>query len=672
MSETDSTRSAAILRLGREPRLAHQALFAHRHPNVTPPFHYEMIDLWHGPDPRVLIKAFRGGAKSSISEEAIIIQAGFRRFKNGIVLGETYERAVERLRAIKHELEHNDYIEELFGNLVGETWSEGKIILSNGVIIQAFGRGQSLRGSKHLDARPDRAFIDDFENEESVASDEAIGKAKRWLMSVVMPAMNPRAVIRINGTPLHPKAVIEQLSADPGWVTRTYPIESVGRDGERVATWEDRFPLHEVERIKESYRRLGLLDNYAQEFMCKAEDVTQKVFTSSMFKIEPTVRTWQPTYAMYDPARTVKTTSASTGKAVFSWIGNRLIVWETAAGMWKPDEIINDMFKTDEQYRPVVMGIERDGLEEFILQPLRQEQVRRATAIPIRPMKAPKGKLDFIKGLQPFFKAGEIIFVKDMPDAVAQFLSYPHDRIDIPNALAYAMLLRPGMPVYDGFMATHVADTVPVIGGQPLFLAVNSSMSVTTGVLLQFYQGGFRVIHDWAREGDAGANLGDIVREAGLVAGAGRGFGAPAVRLYAGSAHFGLHDTIGLRAAARRVPCDVGRGGSEFTGREEIRAMLARLSRGVPAFQVASGARWTLNALSGGYCREVLKSGVLTAEAVDGPYKVLMEGVESFAALLKTGMVGDDTPVHYETTADGRRFISSRVQHGHAGRHGRY
>ena len=48
---------------------------------------------------------------------------------------------------------------------------------------------------------------------------------------------------------------------------------------------------------------------------------------------------------------------------------------------------------------------------------------------------------------------------------------------------------------------------------------------------------------------------------------------------------------------------------------------------------VSTAARWTLNALSGGYCREVTKHGQLTDQAIEGPYRTLMEGIETFAAL---------------------------------------
>ena len=54
-------REDLITKLGLNPRLAHDALFAHRHPNTTPAFHGEIIDLWHDQQTKyAIIKAFRG------------------------------------------------------------------------------------------------------------------------------------------------------------------------------------------------------------------------------------------------------------------------------------------------------------------------------------------------------------------------------------------------------------------------------------------------------------------------------------------------------------------------------------------------------------------------------------------------------------------------------------
>jgi hypothetical protein len=653
--EDEKQRQDVILKFARDRWLAHRTLFAHRHPNLSPDFHRDIVAAWHSDAPFFQFLAFRGAGKSTLSEEGITIEACLRTFHNGIILGETYERACERLRSIKHEFENNPYIEDLFGSQVGQTWTEGKIVLTNGIILQAYGRGQSLRGAKHLDQRPDRAFADDIEDEESVFTPEARDKVKRWWMSTVMPAMAPGFKLRMAATPLHPQALAMEILKDPTWRSLRIPVYRLDPvTGEEIAAWPDRFPLDWVHKEKERYQRLGAADQFQQEYMCEAEDPAMKPFTAGLFKSEAIVRTWQAVYAMVDPARTVKATSASTGVAVWSWINNRLIVWDGYAKLWRPDEIIADMFRIADQFNPVAIGVEEDGLAEFILQPLRQEQIRRGLAIPVRALKAPRGKLDFIRSLQPFFKAGEVIFAGECADLKAQLLSFPSGRIDAPNALAYALKLRPGSVIYEDFSVQNIAEDMAAEAGLRPVLAVNAAQEATTGVLLGFSGGSLRVYADWAREGDPGLVLGDIVREAAVEAG-------PRVRVFAPLQHFSGHDTIGLRPAAAKIPIEIHRGGPAHQGREEIRALLRRQVKGFPALRVSSRARWTLNAFSGGYCRQVNKSGALADSPQEGVYKTLMESIESFAALMRISERDEeDGQVNYGVTSSGRRFISAR------------
>ena len=652
---SEDPREGVILRLGRNKRLAHAALFGHRHPNETPDLHYRIIDLWHSSLPKVEVMAFRGAGKSTLSEESIIVEACLRQFKNGIILGASYELACERLMSVKYELETNPFIEELFGDMVGSTWNEGEIILSNGVKIQAKGIEQSMRGTKHLDQRPDRLFADDIEEEENVATPEARLKLLRRFMKVVIPALAPEARIRVAATPLDKEALAMQLRNNPSWVTEVFPVEFIDDAGERRAAWPDRYSLEWIDKTKAEYERLGLMTEYKQEYMCEAEDPATKTFTADMFRVEPTVRTWHATFAMFDPARSVKTTSSSTGWAVWSWVNNRMIVWDGGAGLWKPDEIVNQIFVIDEQYSPVELGVERDGLEEFILQPLRQEQSRRNIIVPIRAMKAPVGKLSFIKGLQPFFKAREIIFSRPMPELQAQLLSFPSGRIDAPNALAYALKMRPGAPVYEDFNVVNIVDDLPLSARTPAWLAVNATTAWTTGVLVQSVEGVVHVVADWVREGDPGSVLASIVASAGLEA------GRTPLRVVAGPMHFTGHDAVGLRAAALKVPVSLRTGADLATGQAELRELLKRTSRGSPALQVSTAARWTLNAFSGGYCRDVLRTGELSDFTKTGPHKVLMEGLEAFAGLLRGGVAGDDdSERNYAYAPDGRRYLSAR------------
>ena len=131
MASTDvhASREEIVLRFGRDRKLAHQVLFKHRHPDATPPFHHELTDAWHSPIPNFLAMAFRGGAKSTLAEEAIVLGAAMGLIRNVLILGSNSDRANDRLRSIKHEIETNDLLIQLYGELVGTTWKDRKSVV---------------------------------------------------------------------------------------------------------------------------------------------------------------------------------------------------------------------------------------------------------------------------------------------------------------------------------------------------------------------------------------------------------------------------------------------------------------------------------------------------------------------------------------------------------------
>lgn len=657
MSEIDKT--VALVELANNPRLAHDFFFKHRHEDVTPDFHYEAIDLLHSPDQFAQIEAFRGGAKSTITEECIILEAAFGWFKNGIILSASRSQAMDRLRVIKHELEFNERIIAFFGYLGGTTadvWNEDEIILSNGVRIQALGRGQSFRGTKHLEARPDRLWLDDLEDDESARDEDACESVKLWFLKVALPAIDNRhGKVRVLATPLHPKSLVMQLRSSPGWQSKIYPIKFINpTTGEWEATWPDKYSMEWVNAKEQEMRSLGASQEFAQEYMCAPEDPTTKLFVPEHYRVRPHIRTWQAVFAAYDPARTVNQKSATTGKAVFSWIGSKLVIWDGGGFRWLPHEMIDDMFNTHEEYNLVTLGVETHGLHEFIMQPLRQQQALRHELLPIENLIPPKDKHNFIRGLQPFFAAGEVEFAADLPEAKHQLLGFPTGKIDFPNALAYALLMRPGQPIFIDFdYKTHIVETLRPFRNHPLFCAVGATQQHTTAILTQFIDGVFYVFGDYVQEGPPGDRLSDILKTIGV------DFNR-AVSLLAIREHFKDFDTIGLRAAAAKIPIAVRRAGDTVAGRSEIRDLLRTNRGGAPRFVCSPRARWTLNGFAGGYARPIERRGAVADEPRDGPYKTLMSALEGFAGMMHYQDTRQDE-VSYAYTESGRKFISSRA-----------
>lgn len=643
--------------------LAHSVLFAHRHPQGSAPFHAQMIDDFHSRIPFVLDLVFRGGAKSTIAEEAILLMALFREFKNALIVSSSKELAAERLHAIRHEAVTNEDLYRLFvGDIVLTTESDNELIFGNGNRIVARGRGQSLRGTKFEEQRPDLIFIDDLEGDLSAVSTAEIRqKSWLWLQSDLLPAgdeMTKR--VRMAATLMHPESVPARLERDREWstpptgVVHKFPLLYKDSEGEWQSSWPSRYPVEPALKKRQAWADRGELDRFNQEYMCLAESPEAKLFKADMIRIEPRVRTWQATYSMTDPARTTLAKSATTGRVVWSWIGPKLIVWDAIARRWMPDEIVDDLFWVHKEYHPVQIGFEEDGLNQWALQNIRQEMSKRGVMLPLKAMKAPNSKLSFIGGLQPFFAAREVEFAKPLPDLKGQLLGFPTGEIDAPNALAYALKMRPGAPMYDGFGGKHVSEGLEPAQGKPLWLCLNATRTYVTGALVQAFDGQVRVLGDAIREGDVSQSVRDILDWAKLEAG-----DRVDVRCTAGPLHFDQYNNVGLRQSLSRVPADLKPSTAPHRGQPYIRVLLSRDRSGVPALQVSDTATWTLNAFSGGYCRVLGKGGVLADYAEEGVYRVLMEGIESFLGLLETGSPEGETSARFNAeTAQGRPYRS--------------
>ena len=664
-AESDIHREHLLTEFYHNRRLAHEVIFKNRHKIRTPAFHHEIQDVYHSAHPQVVIEGFRDAAKSTVAEEAIVLGALFAEFRHGLIIGASHTRAVERLIAIRNEFVVNEPLNQLFGRMEGDTWTDSKLVLVNDVCIQAVGAGAAVRGMRHHDARPDFVLIDDLEDEDSVRTPEQREKMIYWLFRTLMPACAKGEAgqvayrIRFMGNRLDRDAVIVRVSKDPAWLARRYPVmvqDEAGVErydlpaGKWRALWPEKFSLEDIAQKRQEYERLGLLHAFNCEYMCEADDPESRIFKDGDVKTKGHVRTWQSVYAAYDPARTVNSTSAMTGVAVFSWIGAKLVVWRGDARLWLPDQIIDDIFAVDDSWSPTEIGVEATGLEEFIMQPLRHRSLQRRQLLPLRRLIPPRGKDSFIRGLQPFFKSGQVEFVDVSAEARGQLMSFPTGRKDFPNALAYALLLKPGLPVYD-ISKDHVSDTLPRLPGQAWWLAVNATAQYTAAALMQVIDGQIRVHADWVREGPPGEVLADIAGQSRLEAGS----GSTPVRFVVCPA--GSSDTVGLRVATRAIQVEPRTGGDIVRGREQLRDLLTRRRRDQPLFVVAQAARWVLNGLAGGYAYSVGKRGELSREPDDGPYRVLMEAVEAFVAVMHVAGQDEQAP-RRATGLDGREYTT--------------
>lgn len=630
-----------VLQLTDDPVLANELLFKHRHPDDSAPYHPRLMRALNSHYPRVAIKMFRGSAKSTTAEEVMSTLSAFKQIKFGLIIGETYDKACMRLASIKHELGFNKKLLTLFGGLEGSKWGADEVILANGVMLKAMGRGQSTRGLKSIEdnSRPDFALLDDLEDKDSVRTAEGRHACWEWVTRELEPALEPGARVRWLGTPLHVDCAFEKACASTDWKVLEVPIYFDNGDGTFRSNWPGRFPDAAVKALRDKFERDGDLAGFSQEYLCRCIDSLSRTFHADQIQVVPQPSSFMPRTLIVDPARTRHATSSLTGYAVTSWMGSQLIVHEAFGRHHSPSEQVGTIFEMSDRFSPGTVAVEKDGLEEWLMQPLRAEITRRGTALPLQPVKAPGNKLDFIKGLQPFFAAREVVFAKDLPELREELLNFPYGKLDIVNALAYAIRLRPGAPVYPGFTQQHVAHFVVNRQRASMWLALNATPGLLAAVLVALQDGGIHVIHDWVREGPLADTLQALSMDINALA-----QDLPRPQIILPQERCQLTDAAGLGAALQRYRMAYRQGKRTVECIESLTEPLRTVRATGRLLTVSPEAPWTLNALGGGYARDATGTSLVMTPQ-DNVHRVVAQALECLAGSLGEQTLGeqDDT-----------------------------
>lgn len=649
-----------LLRAISEDRaLGSEVLFGHGHTHKSPDFHVEMVDLWRCADELVLIEAFRMGAKSTKAEEFLTMEGAFGNFHYCLVIGETYAKACQRLESIAHHGTHNTKLRAIFGRIFSKKPIENKIWFNSGAFMEAIGWEQEIRSFKHLDHRPDRAYMDDVENLERVRDTEAVDASVRKFWTELVPAMDKGAKIRFTQTPLATDCMVTRFRQSHGWVSRSFPIcNGPVDDPKTVSAWPDRYPMQWIREKRDIYAQNGMLRVFEQEYMLNVESTASKPFSETMLRyIDLAPAAWLPRVVIYDPSRTAnEATSDRTGKVVISRMGSKIIVHESGGYFWKPDEIRSDLFNAAELHHAAAVGIEKNSLDDFLMQPIRYEMLRRGVLLPIKPLQAPqdRDKDQFIMGLHPFFAGGDILLVGgrgNHAQLVAEILNFPGGRLDILNALAYGPRMFAGSVVYDDFSEANVAPAPDASAADTVYACWNAKGSDLVLVALMRKGRHLMVLQDWAGAGP----LLDVARTI-LTEFSGRFHRARTEHYVPADLHDNWRKTA-LVPALKDLKLRPYRAEHTAIARGALAERLRTQVRERRCLTVDRRAVLTLNALAGSYKYPILQGGKQGPEPEESPARLAAEAVETLTAILDRGIL-DAEPggSNYATNAQGVRY----------------
>jgi hypothetical protein len=405
----------------------------------------------------------RGFSKTTLFNALVIYLTLFKEALYVVYLSETSTHAEQQLGNIKTELEGNEAILEIFGQIAParndpEKWTGNDIQTLTGVRVQALGRGGQVRGRNSQGRRPDIILGDDIEDEESVATPEQRKKVLSWMTGSVIPALPARSgKVFLLGTILHVESLFMMLQRDPLWITVRFG--AMLDDGK--ALWPVIMTEKEWLVKRETFKRIGLLERFYLEYQSQIHvDAENRKFRPELWKVAPRERGELVSVAMaIDPAISDRVGSdacviAVVGMTAFGQI-QLLDIWSKVGA--SPREQVDNYFRLHFSWFVDLHGVEAVAYQAALIHLLTEEMARFSQSFGnrayfgITPITHGLKKVERIEGiLGPRYAAGYITHQRHFPELHSEALDWPNGKRDHLDALAMAVSLLDPVATFAG------------------------------------------------------------------------------------------------------------------------------------------------------------------------------------------------------------------------------
>ena len=200
----------------------------------APDFHKELAgyldSFLENPTQNLAWSVPRGHSKSSYLSNMYPVYNIVYSLKNYIViLSETEAGARMFTEWVNNQLKFNEKLRNDFGEMLSTnakmnvTDNSEIFVTHNNIKVQGASMGKQLRGSRHLNYRPDLIIADDLESSKNTNTPELREKNLHWWNSVVMPMGDPtRTGIIYMGTLVHPSGLLPAVMERADFKSKRY------------------------------------------------------------------------------------------------------------------------------------------------------------------------------------------------------------------------------------------------------------------------------------------------------------------------------------------------------------------------------------------------------------------------------------------------------------------
>lgn len=440
---------------------------------------------------KLVIAAPRGHAKTTCVMLFVLWCICYRMRKYVVLVSDTEDQAKMQLDAIKSELEGNELLRRLYGDLVGDVWGQESVQTSSGIRVQCRGAAQKVRGLKFREKRPDLIVCDDILNDELVETEERRQKLRRWFFAALMPALAKDGAVVVVGTLMHESDLLsELLESGAGWEKRRFGARMLNGEPDEKGEllWPEHFGEVDLDEIRMEYEEKGELPIYFREYFNKIVGHGGQLFQRVMFeylsleefktkfydeaspsKEELLFEEEEPrekivstgnlrTFMTVDPSYTIGKRTDYTAIVVVSL--DHKNVWyirHCYRARLNVPGVVEQIFRLVRMYRPTLVGMQGVDWNRFFKSVLQAEMRKRNEFFNVKELatysvntKGLGSKNSRIARLSQYYTSKSIVHIKEAPgirEYESELLAFPNSKFDdLSDAAAMQIDLVFGAP----------------------------------------------------------------------------------------------------------------------------------------------------------------------------------------------------------------------------------
>lgn len=390
------------------------------------PFHNAAaLKVKNTPNLKAVFKWPRGHAKSTHMDIFTPLWLMFqpkRLINFMVVVGKSEDSANRLLGDMQAELQYNKRIIADFGKQMSMgDWMEGEFTTKEGIHFLACGRGQSPRGLRKREARPDYIVIDDLDDDELCRNPRRVRELTDWVKEALFGALDVgRGRFIMVGNLISKTSVLANICATKGvHVSTIYAV-----DGDGNPMWQEKWTKEEARAYADfvGYRAW-------EKEMMHNPIVEGTVFRQEWIKYakRPAWQDFDELVLYIDPSW--KSKKSNDTKAAKLWGKHKARLWHLRAFVRKASvaELVRwcyDLYEWSlEKNITIRFMMEASFMQDIILDDFTLEGNQRGYQLPITGDKRKKpDKFQRVEAISPLWERGFVFYdstQKEDPDMQA-------------------------------------------------------------------------------------------------------------------------------------------------------------------------------------------------------------------------------------------------------------